>query len=344
VDDLLPNIVGMDTAGLTAMLATYGEPAYRARQVMDWIYGKGVYTFAEMTNLPVALRNRLAQSARIAVPAVVAVQKAADGTRKYLLQLDDGEQVEAVLISERERLTVCLSSQVGCAIGCALCATGLGGLVRNLTAGEIVGQVLSVQRDAGKRLTNVVLMGMGEPLANYGQVMAALKLLNHPVAVGLGARRFTVSTAGVVPGIRQLAREPLQVNLAVSLHAADDRLRDLLVPINRRYPLAKLLAACQEYIELTGRRITFEYVLLAGVNDSVSQAGQLGRLLVGMLCHVNLIPVNPVSEAGYHRPDDAVTKQFLRALRRHGIEATLRKEKGAGIDAACGQLRVRQMR
>lgn len=342
--ELLPNVVGMDVADLAELFAGLGEPRYRARQVLDWVYGKAVYSFDQMTNLSKALQSKLSAIARIALPQVVTVQVADDGTSKYLLELDDHECVEAVIIPEGERLTACLSSQVGCGAGCAFCATGLGGLVRNLTTAEIIGQLLTLQETAGVRLTNVVMMGMGEPLANYPNVIHALRLMNDPAALAMGARRFTVSTSGIVPGIRKLASESLQVNLAVSLHAPDDELRDRLVPINRKYPLTALMPACREYIDTTGRRITFEYVLLQGVNDTPQKAHALGELLRGLLCHVNLIPVNPVAETGFRRPDEEGTADFARIVKCYGVEVTMRKEKGAGIDAACGQLRVRQMR
>lgn len=341
-DSLPPNIIGMDMAQVESLITGLGEPSYRVRQILDWIYGHSVYSFMAMSNLPKDLREKLNAVAQIALPSVIKVQKATDGTTKCLLRLDDGECVEAVIIPEGERLTACLSSQVGCAVECAFCATGLGGFVRNLTPGEIVGQLLALQEIIGERLTNVVMMGMGEPLANYDNVMAALRLMNHPSALAMGARRFTISTSGIVPGIRKLMAENLQVNLAVSLHAASDELRDRLVPVNKRYPLNELMVVCREYIASTRRRVTFEYVLLRGVNDDEAQAHMLGHMLQGMLCHLNLIPVNPVDETGFTRPSEEGTEAFSRIVKRYGIEVTVRKEKGSGIDAACGQLRVRQ--
>lgn len=335
------NVYGMGLAELTQLVQELGEPAYRGRQLMEWLYRHGVTDLEAMTNLPKGLRERLAQRIWAASAAVARVQVSRDGTRKYLLRLPDGEMVEAVLIPEGKRRTACLSSQIGCGIGCRFCATALLGLIRNLTPGEIVGQLAAIQRESGQRVTNVVMMGMGEPLANYTNVIRALHLMNDPLGFGLGARRLTVSTVGIVPRIRELAREDLQVGLAVSLHAPDDETRDRLVPINRRYPVHELLDACREYVALTHRRVTFEYVLLRGVNDSPAAARRLAALLDGLLCHVNLIPFNPVPETGFERPDKAVVQAFHQELAARSIPATVRRSRGSDIDAACGQLRRR---
>ncbi|HEY8497176.1 MAG TPA: 23S rRNA (adenine(2503)-C(2))-methyltransferase RlmN [Limnochordales bacterium] len=336
------NLYGMGLEELTAFVQELGEPAYRARQLMEWLYQRHVTDFDAMTNLPKALRHTLAQRATAEAPTVAHVQVSSDGTRKYLLRVFDGDTVEAVLIPEGNRLTACLSSQIGCGIGCRFCATALMGLTRNLSPGEIAGQLAAIQHESGRRVTNVVMMGMGEPLANYTSVMRALRLMNHPLGFGLGARRLTISTVGIVPRIRDLAREVLQVGLAVSLHAADDETRDLLVPINQRYPIAELMAAVRDYVEQTHRRVTFEYVLLRGVNDSPADARKLAGLLEGLLCHVNLIPFNPVPETGFERPEAAVIKRFQDELTKRGIPATVRRSRGSDIDAACGQLRRRQ--
>lgn len=337
------NLYGMDLAQLTAFVEEMGEPAYRARQLMEWLYRHRVTDIDAMTNLPKAMRQRLAQRAYVGAVGVARVQVSRDGTRKYLCRLPDGDTVEAVLIPEGPRRTACLSSQIGCGIGCRFCATALMGLTRNLTPGEIVGQLAAIEQESGQRVTNVVMMGMGEPLANYRHVLQALRLMNDPRGFGLGARRLTISTVGIVPRIRDLAREDLQVGLAVSLHAADDETRDWLVPINRRYPIAALLDACREYVSLTGRRVTFEYVLLRGVNDSPAAAQELAARLAGLLCHVNLIPFNPVPETGFAPPEAGAVKRFLGELRRRGIPATVRRSRGRDIDAACGQLRRRGM-
>lgn len=321
------------------MLVEWGEPAYRARQIMEWIYQRGVDQFSEMTNLPLALRKRLAEVAVIGRVHPKIHQQSADGTRKFLFELADGVTVESVLIPEGDRLTACISSQAGCGIGCSFCATAFGGLIRNLTAGEIIDQLIRVQQEADKRISNVVLMGMGEPLANYRAVLRAVRTMVHPQGLGIGQRHITISTSGIVPGIRRLAAENLQVVLAVSLHAPTDELRDQLVPINRKYPIALLLDACREYIAQTGRRITFEYVLIRNVNDSIGMAQKLVKRLESMHCHVNLIPLNPVAETGFERPDAQQVQAFAEEVRQAGIPVTVRKEKGSDIDAACGQLR-----
>lgn len=307
--------------------------------MLEWMYRRGVHQFSEMTNLPLSLRERLAQEAFVSRVYPKLHQQSADGTRKFLFELADGVTVEAVLIPEGDRLTACISSQAGCGIGCAFCATALGGLIRNLTAGEIIDQLVRLQQEAGKRISNVVLMGMGEPLANYRAVLRAVRTMIHPQGLGIGQRHITISTSGVVPGIRRLAAENLQVVLAVSLHAPTDELRDQLVPLNRKYPIDILLEACREYIAQTGRRVTFEYVLIRNVNDSIDMAQKLVERLESMLCHVNLIPLNPVAETGFERPDMEQVRAFAEAIRQAGIPVTVRKEKGSDIDAACGQLR-----
>lgn len=324
---------------LERLLVGWGEPAYRARQIMEWMFQRGAKDFSEMTNLPLALRDRLAKKAYIGQVFPKLHQQSADGTEKFLFELADGVTVESVLIPEGDRLTACISSQAGCGIGCSFCATAIGGLIRNLTAAEIVDQLIRVQRHAGKRINNVVLMGMGEPLANYGPVMRAVRAMNHPLGLGLGQRNITISTSGIVPAIRRLADEDLQVVLAVSLHAPTDELRDELVPLNRKYPVAALLDACRDYVAKTGRRITIEYVLIRDVNDSIATAQKLVERLELLQCHVNLIPLNPVPETGYERPDAQQVRAFADKVREAGIPVTVRKEKGSDIDAACGQLR-----
>lgn len=335
------DLQGLDEQELTALVTGMGEPPYRARQIMHWLYRRCEADMSRMSDLPKAFRERLAAVAYVGRPAVEMVQTAGDGTRKYLLRLADGVHIEAVLIPDGPRLTACLSSQAGCGIGCAFCATAIGGLVRNLTASEIVGQLLVMQSDSPRRITHVVMMGMGEPLANYRAVLRAIRLMVDPKGVGLGQRHITVSTSGVVPGILRLADEGLQIGLAVSLHAPNDALRSQLVPLNKKYPLAELLAACREYVARTRRRITFEYVLIDGVNDGDGHAAELGRLLAGLLCHVNLIPLNPVPELGLRRPPRERIARFAKLARQAGLAVTVRKEMGVEIDAACGQLRRR---
>lgn len=298
-----------------------------------------------MTDLPAALRQALAEPAWAERLQVQQLRQARDGTVKALLNLTGPARraaaIEAVLMPHRDRLTLCVSTQAGCPVGCAFCATGLMGLVRQLTAREIAGQVLWARWAAGRWPSHVVFMGMGEPLANYEAVRAAIDLMRAPHGFGIGVRRLTLSTAGLVPGIRRLAGEPgLQVGLAVSLHAADDELRSRLVPLNRAYPLGELMAACRQYVEATRRRLTFEYVLLRGVNDDAAQARQLARLVAGMLCHINIIPYNPVPGLPFERPPAQQVQRFAGWLQELGVAVTVRWSKGADIEAACGQLRA----
>lgn len=362
-------ILNYDLTGLESILAELGEPTYRARQVWHWVYHGLVHSFADMTDLPRGLRERLA--ARLSFDALQpqALLVAQDGlTRKALSRLADGNLVETVLMlydatdSSKARRTVCVSTQAGCALGCAFCATGQGGLKRNLSAGEIVGQVLYFARqmagnaegDDGQALpaagqpvhppiTNIIFAGMGEPLANYDATLGALRRLNDPAGFGLGARHMIISTSGLVPGIRKLARENLQVSLAISLHAPTDEVRSRLMPINRRFPLSELLPACREYAETTGRRLAFEYILIDGVNCLPTHARQLAALIQGMTCMVNLIPMNPVEGSGFAAPQRDTVIAFQSILNAAGITTTVRTEKGREIQAACGQLRARVM-
>ena len=330
---------------LEELLASWGEPSYRADQLWGWMYRSLAADFEEMTNLPKGLRARLAEETLLQGLKPVAERISADGlTRKVLFALRDGQTIESVLMLYERRRTVCISTQVGCPIGCPFCATGQSGFVRNLTPGEIVEQVLYFARSLkaeGEKLTNVVLMGMGEPFLNYEATWQAIETLNHHRGFNLGARRITISTVGIVPGIERLARERLQVNLAVSLHAPTDRLRNKLVPVNRRYGLARLLAACRYYVAQTGRRISFEYALMDGVNDSREQAQRLAGLLKGLLCHVNLIPLNPTAEAPYRPSPRERVMAFQAELIRLGIRTTVRLRRGLDIEAGCGQLRAR---
>ena len=343
----------IDLAGLTLeqlieLLEEWGVPAFRARQIYGWLFRSLASDSGEMRNLPAALRERLALSCRVRAASACAETVSRDGlTRKVLLELADGELVESVLMLYPERATVCVSSQVGCAIGCPFCATGQSGLERNLSAAEIVEQVLHYARSLkaeGRTVTNVVFMGMGEPLANYEAVWQAMRILNAPEGFGLGARHMTISTAGMVPEIRRLATAELQVGLAVSLHAADDALRDQLVPLNRGFPIAEVVEACDEYCERTGRRVSYEYALIAGVNDSPAQARELGRLLRGRLCHVNLIPLNATGGSLWRGSSGEVVRAFQRQLANTGVKATVRVERGREVEAACGQLRRRHLR
>lgn len=333
------DLLGMPEEELTQFMQSLGMPAYRARQIMRWVYKLFETDVTAMTDLPEKLREELTKIAHVSRPIVEQVQQSADGTRKFLFSLPDGMTIESVLIRDEKRLTACVSSQVGCGIGCSFCATGLGGLQRNLRSSEIIGQLIAMQGLVDQRITNVVMMGMGEPLANYKAVMTAIRLMTHPLGLGIGQRHITISTSGIVPGIDKLADEGLQVGLAVSLHAPTNPLRDELVPLNKKYPIEVLMQACQNYIEKTGRRITMEYVLIRDVNDSEGMADKLARLLRPLLCHLNVIPLNPVHETGLERPDDQQIARFADVVTRLGVPVTVRKEMGTDIDAACGQLR-----
>lgn len=350
-----PYLLDLTLPRLTEWLTAQGEPAFRAKQVYRNIYQTLSPGFGEMTDLPLGLRARLAGAVTLDPLRLVAERASADGfTVKALFDLPDGESVESVLMlyggeeegDSRQRRTVCVSTQSGCALKCAFCATGQGGWRRDLSTGEIIGQVLHFARrvrqaEAGAAITNVIFAGMGEPLANYQASWQAVERLNDPAGFGLGARHITISTAGLVPGIQRLAAEKLQVGLAVSLHAPEDALRSRLMPINRRYPIAELMAACRSYLEATGRRISFEYILIAGVNASLAQARRLAALLRGMLCHVNLIPLNAVPGSGWAAPGKGEVLAFQTALTAAGIPTTLRLGRGSDIEAACGQLRSR---
>ena len=337
---------------LEAPLRRWGEPRFRAQQIWHWLYSRLVDTPEAMHNLPKALRQRLLAETTVGGLEPLDRLRSEDGlTEKVLLLTADGQLLETVLMRHQGRNTVCASSQIGCSLGCVFCATGRAGFVRNLRVGEIVEQLLfyaRLLRAEGAAVTNVVLMGMGEPLLNLDAVLQAIANLNHPEGLGLGMRRFTLSTAGVVPGIERLAREATGVGLAVSLHAPDDALRSRLMPINRRYPLASLLTACRWYTDSTGRRVTFEYALVDGLNDSDEHARRTAELLQGMLCHVNLIPVNPVDGDGdaagarCEPPPQERVLRFQRMLAEAHIETTVRASRGADIRAACGQLRGRR--
>ena len=331
---------------LETQVKELGHPGYRARQVWNWTYRQLVRDYAEMQNVPSTLRDALQAAAPMDTLEPVRTVTADDGeTIKTLYRTRDGELLETVLMLYPDRATVCVSCQVGCAVGCAFCATGLMGLSRNLSAGEIVAQVVGATREArerGRALTNIVMMGMGEPLQNYAETMKFIRIVHDPDGLNLGARRITVSTSGIVPRIEALSQEDLPVNLAVSLHAPEDEQRSELVPINRRYPIALLMETIDRYIERTGRRVSFEYALMRGINDSEDTARKLADLLRGRLCHVNIIPLNPVDVLPYERPDPAGIERFAGILREAGIPTTVRYSRGLDIDAACGQLRAKE--
>jgi 23S rRNA (adenine2503-C2)-methyltransferase len=337
------NLLDLDRPGLEKFFAGQGERAFRASQVMKWLYGRGVADFAAMTNISKALRTALAVQAEVRLPEIAADDRSDDGSRKWLFRLADGNCIETVFIPEVERGTLCVSSQVGCMLNCSFCSTAQQGFNRNLSTGEIIAQVwmaahLLDQRPADDRvISNVVMMGMGEPLLNYDNVVRAMRIMLDDYGYGLSKRRITLSTAGVVPAIRRL-REDCDVSLAVSLHAPDDALRNELVPLNNKYPIGELLAACREYVGEGRRRVTFEYVLLAGVNDTERHARELIRCLEGVPAKVNLIPFNPFPQTRYQRSSNNRIHRFFEILNRAGIVTITRKTRGDDIDAACGQL------
>lgn len=348
-----PDLRGLTLPEISRIVAEMNEPAYRAGQIASWVYQKAAGSFEEMTNLSRAFRAELSDRACLNPLTPVQRSKSRHGpTTKYLFELQDGQKVETVLIGGSRRNTLCISTQVGCAIGCRFCASGLEGLVRNMTSAEIVDQVVQVRKLAGaggpggedRPINNIVVMGMGEPLANYRQVLRAVRIINADWGLGIGARKITLSTSGLVPKIYQLAEEKIQFELSVSLHAADDRTRTLIVPINRRYPLKQLMRACRHYTGATDRIITYEYVLLKGVNDRFQDAENLVRLLKKDKCKLNLIPYNPVRGLPYERPDEHRQAAFVEALRTGGLQLTVRRERGRDIDAACGQLRLAESR
>lgn len=338
------NLLGLDRAGLAEFFAALGEKPFRARQVFKWIYDRGVDDFAAMTDLSKPLRERLAECAEIRGLRVVSEQRSADGTCKWLFATDTVNAVESVFIPEPGRGTLCISSQVGCALDCTFCSTAQQGFNRNLETAEIVGQVWTANRLLGRRadgswpVTNVVFMGMGEPLANYRRVVPAIRVLLDDLGYGLSKRRVTLSTSGLVPALDRLSAE-CDVALAISLHAPNDALRDTLVPINKKYPIAELLAAAHRYVvRQPHRHVTIEYVMLDGVNDSDAHAHELAALLAGLSCKVNLIPFNPFPEARYRRSPQAAIDRFRDILMTRDIMTITRRPRGDDIDAACGQL------
>jgi 23S rRNA (adenine2503-C2)-methyltransferase len=339
------NLLGLDRQGLVAYFSELGEKPFRANQVLQWVHQKAVTDYQLMTNISQVLRDKLQENTRIQFPELVFDATSSDGTRKWLLQLEDGNRIETVYIPETDRGTLCVSSQAGCALDCSFCSTGRRGFNRNLTAAEIIAQVwlatrlIDEEKRPGRKVTNVVLMGMGEPLLNFDNVVAAVQIMMDDFAYGLSKRRVTISTAGVVPAIDRLGGM-LDMRLAVSLHAPDDDLRDSLVPLNRKYPLAELMAACRRFVskQNTRTRITFEYVLLDGVNDSDQHARRLVKLVKGIPTLVNLIPFNPFPNSGYKTSPSDRVERFNRILFDAGITTVVRRTRGEDIDAACGQL------
>lgn len=338
-------IYDLDLLTLTDLVKSWGEPAFRAKQIWTGLYKNFWQTPDEFTNLPKGLREKLAAEVRFDILIPTLKLDSTDGqTRKTLFKLPDGRQVEAVLMRYDKRRTLCISTQVGCAMGCTFCATGQMGFTRNLSSGEIVAQVMYYARllfDENDVVTNVVLMGMGEPFHNYNNTMAAIDRLNDSTGYNFGARRFTISTSGLVPAIRKFTRERRQVNLAVSLHASEDTLRGSMMPVNKKYSVAELIQACREYVETTGRRITFEWALINGVNDTPEEARKLATLLKGLLCHVNAIPLNPTTGYAGKATTHERANAFKQILEQNGIPCTIRIRRGIDIQAGCGQLASR---
>lgn len=329
---------------LQDLVKELGQPAFRAKQLNEWIHDKNICSFDEMTNLPAALREKLSERFSFNVPVELVKQVSKDGSRKYLLQFSDGVSVETVGMPNRNKLAVCISSQAGCAMGCAFCATGLAGLSRSLTAQEMVDQVLHVARDFGERVTSVVFMGQGEPFANFDATVQALRILNDPDGLAIGARHLTVSTCGVIPGIRRFAELPEQFTLAISLHSAIQGTRNQLMPGVKKYTLLRLHEAIQLYVEKTGRRPTYEFAMIDGINDTNPEMQALVDFCAGTLCHVNLIQLNNIPDSPFRPSPIEKVESLQRRLTMHGVETTIRNSRGSDIDAACGQLKQRRFR
>ena len=346
----LPALTGITPEALAAWLKDSGEPSFRASQILEWVWKKKALTISQMSNLPVVLRDKLAASFRLTALEHTHTQGAADSTRKFLFRLHDGRYIESVLIpanaaldgEKSDRRTLCVSSQVGCAYGCMFCASGLAGFARNLDPAEIAGQVLAAEQLSGERVDNLVFMGMGEPLANLDGLLVSIALITNDKTLHLGARHLTISTSGLVPQIRQLAEHPQQIRLAISLHGATDEVRQQIMPVNRKWPLAELFAALDYWNSRRNQHLTFEYILIQGVNDAPAQAALLASHARRLHAKVNLIPYNPVAGLNWQRPPASHCRAFLDILQQAAITATLRHEKGGDIDAACGQLRLQQ--
>ena len=339
----MTDLRSMTLEELKALTEAWGEKAFRAAQLFDWLHVKRVKSLADMTNLPKSLREKLAEEATLSTLQLHTRQISRDGTRKYLFLLADHQAVESVLMHYDYGNTLCISSQVGCRMGCTFCASTIGGLVRNLLPGEMLEQLYRVEEEAGIVINHIVVMGTGEPLDNLENLIRFIRLVSDPKGKNLSQRNITVSTCGLVPEIHQLAREKLGITLALSLHAPEDALRQTMMPIARRYTIAETLAACDAYFAQTGRRMSYEYSLVKGVNDAPEQAQALAALLKGKNCHVNLIPINPVAERPYETAREESVSRFQKILEKNGINATIRKKMGADIDGACGQLRRRLM-
>lgn len=340
-----PSIYSLQLHELEAWLVSNGEKKFRTKQIFEWLYKKRVTSFEDMSNLSKELREKLEQHFTLTTLKTIVQQTSSDGTMKFLFELHDGYSIETVLMRHEYGNSVCVTTQVGCRIGCTFCASTLGGLKRNLEAGEIVAQVVKVQQavdELQERVSHVVIMGIGEPFDNYDEMLSFLKIINHDEALNIGARHITVSTSGIIPKIYKFADENMQINFAISLHAPNTEIRSRLMPINKAYKLPDLMEAVHYYIEKTGRRVSFEYGLFGGVNDQVEHAEELAKLVKGIKCHINLIPVNYVPERDYVRTPKEQINLFEKTLKNLGVNVTVRREQGHDIDAACGQLRAKE--
>lgn len=339
----MKNIKDYDLENLKKELSDMGEKPFRAEQIFKWLYQEKVETFDEMTNLSISLREKLKENYTMCNFKILKKQEAKDGTIKYLLDVLDGNAIETVLMRYHHGNSICVSSQIGCKMGCKFCASTGINFIRNLTTGEIVEQMIKVEQDTGERISNVVFMGIGEPLDNYENVVNAIRLINHPKGLNIGARHISISTSGLVPKIYQLAEENIQCTLSISLHATNNEKRSSMMPVNQTYPIEELLQACKDYIAKTNRRISFEYALAKDNNDNLEDAKELVKLLKGMLCHVNLIPINKIENGQFNKSSNENIMKFRDFLNEHGIVATIRRELGSEIDAACGQLRRKNL-
>lgn len=338
----MQDITGLTFDEFKQVLAKWGESSYHARQIFSWIYKKGIINFEQMSDLSGDLRKRLKENFSICDLELAEILESRDGTKKIIFRLKEPDAVEAVIIPTEKRVTGCISSQVGCKFACRFCASGLIGFKRNLNCSDIMNELLYLKNNSpGGLLTHIVFMGTGEPLDNYDNVLKAIRIINFDYGLNIGARRITVSTCGIIPGIKRLSAEALQIELSVSLHSADDKIRSKLMPINKTYPLEELIIACREYVEKTNRQVTFEYVMVEGINSHLRDAIKLCKILRRLNCKVNLIPFNPVQEGEFYPPDKRQILLFKERLLKSGVNVTLRKPRGQDIEAACGQLRLR---
>ena len=339
----MKNIKDYNLEDLKKEMIELGEKPFRAEQIFKWVHQEKVKTFEEMTNLSLELRKKLEENYTMCNYKILKKQESKDGTIKYLFDVLDGNAIETVLMRYHHGNSICVSSQIGCKMGCKFCASTGINFIRSLTSGEIVGQIIAVEQDTGEKISNVVFMGIGEPFDNYDNVVNAIRIINNPKGLNIGARHISISTSGIVPKIYQLAEENIQCTLSISLHATSNEKRSSMMPVNNAYPLEELMKACKEYIKKTNKRISFEYALAKDNNDNLQDAKELVKLLKGMLCHVNLIPINKIENGKFDKSSNENIMKFRDYLNEHGIVATIRRELGSDIDAACGQLRRKEL-